>query len=186
MTAPAVTQAHADPAQALELAQGHRPDDDATDRDRTEERPVRDDRPSLLIADDDPLVRYVLRAQLEDSYRIVALAADATEAVALAEEHRPDAALIDVEMPAGGAREAVPRIAACSPHTSIVILSADESRHVVLELLRAGAMAYVRKGVSGDHISQALAGALSRPARTAMVASGGPGAPATELSAEVR
>jgi len=138
MTAPAVTQADADLPQPLEL----------------------DHRPSLLIADDDPVVRFALSAQLEDSYRVVAVAADATEAIALAEEHRPDAALVDVEMPGGGAREAVPRIAACSPHTRMVILSGDESRGVVLELLGAGAMAYLRKGVSGDHISETLAGAL--------------------------
>ena len=124
------------------------------------EQPLRDHRRSLLIADDDDVVRYRLQSELKDSFRIVAAAENATDAIALAEQHRPDVALIDVEMPGGGARAAVPAIALCSPNTRMVILSADEMPRVVLELLGAGAIAYVRKGVSGDHIAETLAQAL--------------------------
>lgn len=123
-----------------------------------------DPRPTLLIADDDSVVRSVLNAQLAGDFRIVAIATDATEAVALAGEQRPDAALIDVEMPNGGAREAVPQIAARSPDTCIVILSGDESRHVVVELLSAGAMAYIRKGVPAAQIVETLTDALKAKA----------------------
>ena len=123
--------------------------------------PLRDHRRSLLIADDDAVVRYRVQSELKDSFRIVAVAESATEAIALAEQHRPDAALIDVEMPGGGARVAVPAIAACSPNTRMVILSADEIQHVVLELLGAGAIAYVRKGMGGDRLAETLAQALS-------------------------
>ena len=124
------------------------------------QQPLRDHRRSLLIADDDEVVRYRLQSELGDSFCVVAVADNATDAIALAERHQPDAALIDVEMPGGGARVAVPGIAACSPNTRMVILSADEIHHVVLELLSAGAMAYVRKGVGGDRIAETLAQAL--------------------------
>ena len=119
-----------------------------------------DTRPSLLIADDDAFMRTALSAQLKDTFRVVAVAADASAAIALAEEHQPDAALLDVDMPHGGAQEAVPQIAARSPATSIVILSGDETRQIVLELISAGAIAYVRKGVSGSELSQTLSDAL--------------------------
>jgi DNA-binding NarL/FixJ family response regulator len=119
-----------------------------------------DVRPSLLIADDDAVVRSALSAQHEVDFHVIAVAENATEAIELAEKHRPDAALIDVEMPDGGAREAVPQIATRSPDTCMVILSGDESRDVVLELLSAGALAYVRKGVTGAEISKALSDAL--------------------------
>ena len=105
-------------------------------------------------------MRSALSAQLKDSFRVVAVAADATQAIALAQEHQPDAALLDVDMPHGGAREAVPQIAACSPGTSIVILSGDETRQIVLELISAGAIAYVRKGVTRSQLSQTLTDAL--------------------------
>ena len=123
-----------------------------------------DGRPSLLIADDDAVVRATLAAQLNSSFRVIATAENATDAIALATEHRPDAALIDVDMPAGGARAAVPQIAEHSPATCMVILSADESRPIVLELLGAGAIAYVRKGVTAAQITQTLTDALKAKA----------------------
>ena len=121
-------------------------------------------RPSLLIADDDAVVRSVLNAQLAGDFRIVGVAQTVAEAIELAGEHQPDAALIDVVMPGGGAHEAVPQIAARSSQTCIVILSGDESRDVVLELLSAGAMAYLRKGVPGAQISKTLLDALQAKA----------------------
>jgi DNA-binding NarL/FixJ family response regulator len=117
-------------------------------------------RPRLLIADDDPVVRATLSAHLEREFDIIGLATNATEAVALAELHQPDAALIDVEMPDGGARDAVPRIAVRSPATRMVILSSDESRAVVLELVSAGAVAYLRKGLTGTELCRTLHDAL--------------------------
>jgi DNA-binding NarL/FixJ family response regulator len=118
-------------------------------------------RPSLLIADDDPVMRSALTVQLGGSFNLVAVAEDAAEAVALAAEHQPDAALVDVEMPEGGARFAVPQIAERSPATCMVILSGDEARRVVLELLSAGAMAYIRKGMTGAQISRTLTDAIT-------------------------
>ena len=46
------------------------------------------------------------------------------------------------------------------PGTSIVILSGDETRQIVLELISAGAIAYVRKGVTGSQLCQTLTDAL--------------------------
>lgn len=129
-----------------------------------EDGEVGDVRPSLLIADDDAVVRATLSAQLQSTFRVVAVAENATEAIELAEEHRPDAALIDVDMPDGGARAAVPEIAARSPGTCMVILSGDETRQMVLELLTAGAIAYVRKGVTGSQLARTLTEALKAKA----------------------
>jgi len=118
-----------------------------------------DARPRLLIADDDPVARATLSSELT-AFRVVALATDATEAIELAERHRPDLALIDVEMPGGGAREAVRQIALCSPRTSMVILSVDETRSDVVDLLNAGAVAYRRKGTTAAELSLVLRDAL--------------------------
>ena len=113
-------------------------------------------RPRLLIADDDPIVRSLLSTQLAGDFEICAVASDATEASELAEQHRPDAALVDVEMPGGGGLAAVREISERSPDTCIVILSGDESQDVVVELLKAGAIAYIRKGLPGSEITRAL------------------------------
>jgi DNA-binding NarL/FixJ family response regulator len=119
-----------------------------------------DARPTLLIADDDAVVRSALSAQLDAEFNVVAVAESAGTAIELAERHLPDAALIDVDMPGGGAREAVPEIASRSPGTCMVILSGDETRQLVIELLDAGAIAYGRKGMTAAELSQTLTAAL--------------------------
>lgn len=120
-----------------------------------------DTRPTLLIADDDPVVRAVLGNRLDLEFRVIGVAQDATEAIRLADEHRPDAALIDVAMPGGGACKAVPGIASCSPNTRQVILSSDERHDMVVDLLNAGAIAYIRKGLTGSAIAETLMDALA-------------------------
>ncbi len=117
-------------------------------------------RPRLLIADDDPVVRATLTAQLAGDFEVVAVAEDAQAAIELAGEHRPDAALIDVEMPGGGGLEAVRQISTRSPDTCLIMLSADESRETVVGLISAGATAYVRKGVTGSEIAVTLTNSL--------------------------
>jgi DNA-binding NarL/FixJ family response regulator len=113
-------------------------------------------RPRLLIADDDAVVRSALAQQLAGHFELVATARDAAEAVELAAETRPDLAIVDVEMPAGGGPHAARGIADCSPSTAIVALSIDESRDVVLEMLGAGAVTYVRKGIRSPDLIDTL------------------------------
>lgn len=117
-------------------------------------------RPTLLIADDDPVVCSMLSMALEQRFEIVAAVDDGERAVAKAAETRPDAAVIDVEMPAGGGSRAVRGIAAGSPETAIVVLSGDESDAVVRELVQAGAMAYVRKGIPPFELVNTLESAI--------------------------
>lgn len=74
----------------------------------------------------------------------------------LARECQPDAALVDVEMPAGGGLRAVRGIHDVAPDTAIVVLSVDESDALVRELIQAGATAYLRKGVAPQLLSDAL------------------------------
>jgi len=116
--------------------------------------------PRVLIADDDPDVRAVLSARLAGRFDVVATAADTDEAIALATEVRPDIAIVDVQMPGGGGVRATKEICEATPDTAIVALSADESERVVLDMLRAGAVAYVRKGVDADELASLLEEAL--------------------------
>jgi len=55
----------------------------------------------ILLADDQPLIRSGIRALLEaeDDIEVVGEAADGRQAVAMAVEHRPDIALVDIQMP---------------------------------------------------------------------------------------
>ncbi|HEY2435693.1 MAG TPA: response regulator transcription factor [Solirubrobacteraceae bacterium] len=112
--------------------------------------------PTLLIADDDPVVCSMLSMALEQRFEIVAAVEDGERAVASAAATRPDAAVIDVEMPEGGGSRAVRGIAQASPGTAIVVLSADESDAGVRDLIAAGAVAYVRKGIPSHELVHTL------------------------------
>jgi DNA-binding NarL/FixJ family response regulator len=114
-------------------------------------RPLR-----VLIADDDGFVRKALAATLGAEFEIVATAADAREAVALAEEHEPDAAIVDVNMPGGGGLQATRGILGCSPGTAVIVLSGDESDRTVREVINAGATTYVRKGTPRAELARAV------------------------------
>jgi EAL domain-containing protein (putative c-di-GMP-specific phosphodiesterase class I)/FixJ family two-component response regulator len=126
----------------------------------------------VLLADDEPALRGALADVLgqEENLTLVGSAADADEAIALAARELPDVALVDVKMPAGGGPRAAREIQRLSPTTRVIALSAFEDRPTVLEMLRAGAVGYLVKGMAADEI----VGSIER------VADGG-----TSLSAEV-
>ena len=121
----------------------------------------------VLIADDEPALRGALADLLEHEDDVVLIGAvgDADEAIALAGDERPDVALVDVSMPAGGGARAAREIARCSPDTRVIALSAFEDRPTVLEMLRAGAVGYLVKGTAGeeivDSIQKVMAGGAS-------------------------
>jgi DNA-binding NarL/FixJ family response regulator len=112
--------------------------------------------PTLLIADDDPVVRSMLSLTLDRHFDIVGAACDSDEAIALAHECRPDVALVDVQMPGGGGLSAIRGIAGVSPDTVAVVLSADEFDPLVRQLMIAGAMTYVRKGIAPRELAEVL------------------------------
>lgn len=111
----------------------------------------------ILIADDDPEVRSVLIDVIErsDSLELVGVAEDAQQAIELAGRQRPDAALLDVKMPGGGARAAREIRASC-PRTAIIALSAHEDARSVQEMLAAGAYNYLVKGTSPQALVEAI------------------------------
>jgi YesN/AraC family two-component response regulator len=68
----------------------------------------------VLLVDDQALIRSGIRSLLEaeDDIEVVAEAADGRQAVALARQHRPDIALVDVQMPVMDGIEATRQIVA--------------------------------------------------------------------------
>jgi DNA-binding NarL/FixJ family response regulator len=123
------------------------------------------DRPRLMIADDNPMIRSTLGMSLSNGFEVVGVAADSEEAIELARATQPDAAVVDVEMPKGGGLRAVRGILEVAPDTAIVMLSVDESDGVVRELMQAGAIAYLRKGVAPQVLAESLAESIEAHAR---------------------
>jgi len=128
----------------------------------------------VLVADDEPVFRRALADLVErhDAFQLVGQAADAAEAIRLACRERPDVALIDVKMPAGGGARAAREIRRCSPATRVLALSAYGDRQSVLQMLGAGATGYLVKGASVEEIvATVLRGANGEGALSGQIAS---------------
>ena len=117
-----------------------------------------DTRVRVLLAEDDASVREALAALIatEKAFELVAQAGDAGEAVALALRHRPDVALLDVRMPGGGGPRATRSIRQACPRTRVLALSAYGERESVLEMIRAGAVGFLVKGLPSEELITAI------------------------------
>ena len=115
----------------------------------------------VVLADDHPFVRAGVRASLEAAaFAVVAEAADASGAVAAVAEHRPDLALLDVNMPGSGIA-AARTIAEQHPATAIVMLTVSRDDDDLFRALRAGASGYLLKDTDPDRLPNALLGVLN-------------------------
>src|SRR5688572_24078800 len=83
---------------------------------------------------------------LADGLQLVAEAADGVQAVTAARLHRPDAILLDLDMPVMGGMEALPLLVEILPEASIVIYTSLDCPDARARAQRLGARAYVVKG----------------------------------------
>ena len=107
---------------------------------------------TVIIADDDPAFLEALGDLVASmpELELVGVATDAEEAIELASDLHPAAAVIDVRMPRGGGPHAARGILECSPETMVIAHSAYDDRGIVLDMLRAGASGYLVKGAPAD------------------------------------
>ncbi|WP_274383642.1 response regulator [Saccharothrix deserti] len=119
---------------------------------------------SVVISDDDPMVRDALRDVLdaEPDLEVVAVARDADEAIELAERHAPAVVVLDIRMPGGGGGRAAREIRLRSPNTGILALSAFSDREAFGEIQAAGVTEHIVKGASNSDIIAAVR-RLGRP-----------------------
>ena len=110
-----------------------------------------DEKIRILLADDHALVREGIRRVLEEDpdFEVVAEAADGEEAVALAREHRPDVAVVDISMPNASGFEVTARLQAEVTSTHVLILSMHDDVEYVMRAVRAGARGYLLKDEAG-------------------------------------
>jgi NarL family two-component system response regulator LiaR len=112
----------------------------------------------VVIADDHSLVRQGVARYLDscEDLGVVGEAATGTEIVRLVEEVDPDVALLDIRMPEMDGLEAARAIRDATPETRVVILTAYDDRHFVVEAVRAGARGYVLKTRDAETLVQTI------------------------------
>src|SRR6478752_6836028 len=118
--------------------------------------------PSCLLADDHPALTVAIAAFLgENGFEVIGPVADGRRAVTLAEETKPELAVIDYRMPRLAGTELIKALHEVSPETRIAVYTADADEALAHSVLQAGAVAIVLKEAPLGDLVRALEAALA-------------------------
>ncbi|MGH9277834.1 MAG: response regulator [Acidimicrobiales bacterium] len=107
----------------------------------------------VVLADDHPIWRDGVRADLTDGFTVVAEASNADEAIAAIRKHQPDLVVCDLHMPGGGGIKVA---RTCGEETRVVMLTVSEQERDLLDAVAAGAAGYLVKSTSGPELRTSL------------------------------
>jgi DNA-binding NarL/FixJ family response regulator len=112
---------------------------------------------TCVVADDHPSVLESVSRYLDaQGYRIVGLARNGEEAIALVEAQRPALAVLDVRMPRGGGAAVIRQVSRTTPQCACVAYSGYADGATLTEALDAGARGFVLKEAPLDTLVRAL------------------------------
>jgi DNA-binding NarL/FixJ family response regulator len=113
---------------------------------------------TVVVADDQPMVRAGLRSLLEgeDGVVVVAEAVDGEQALRAVRRHRPDVVLMDIRMPNLDGLEATRRLVAESSPTRVLVLTTFDLDEYVFDALRAGASGFLLKNATAEELIAAV------------------------------
>ena len=116
---------------------------------------------TLLIVDDEDGARQSLRVIFKDDYHIL-MAADGAAAVKLAQEHRIDAAVLDIRMAGMSGIEVLERLKFVNPDIEVVMMTAFETTDTMRQALRLRACDYINKPFDVSTMRAAVENAMHR------------------------
>lgn len=113
---------------------------------------------NVLVVDDHPLFRQGVVHSLGSAadLTVVGEASCGEEALKLARELLPDVVLLDISMPGWGGLVTAEKISTACPSSAIVMLTVSEDKDKLLAAFKAGARAYVLKGVSAQELADVI------------------------------
>lgn len=117
----------------------------------------------VLIADDHPIVRSGIRAELtrHSDFQIVGEAITADEVIQLVGQAATDIIILDISMPGIKAAEVIKRIGKSHPDTKILVLTAHGDKGTIMSMLKAGAHGYVLKDEDPEVVPDAIRTVMS-------------------------
>jgi DNA-binding NarL/FixJ family response regulator len=115
--------------------------------------------PRVLLVDDDPDYRLLVRIALEADarYEVVGEARDGREAVSTAARQRPDVILLDCSMPGTDAFDCLPDLRRTSPASRVVLISGHSAAELEIASAAVGALGYIGKDVPPSRLPTELA-----------------------------
>ncbi|MDE1167946.1 MAG: response regulator transcription factor [Pseudomonas sp.] len=115
-----------------------------------------------MIVDDHPFIRASVKVVLEqDRFQVVAQTDNGVEAIALASEHVPDLAVVDISMPMLDGLEVIARIKALGLDTRVLVLTSLPADFYSLRCMKAGAAGFVCKADDLNELRKAVSAVMS-------------------------
>jgi NarL family two-component system response regulator LiaR len=112
----------------------------------------------VVVVDDHDMVRRGLATYLrvQTDMCLVGEAASGEEALEVCEKHQPDVVLMDLVMPKMSGPEATRRLRAQQKNIQVIALTSFQDKDLAQEMLRAGAIGYLLKNITGDELADAI------------------------------
>lgn len=114
----------------------------------------------ILIADDEPSVRYSFKKLLKEDHHDVLEAANGVDALRMVTKGLPDLVVMDIEMPGMTGLEAIRRIKEVNPGLPVIIMTAYGTTERVIEAMKLGAYDYLEKPFDIDRMQTIIREAL--------------------------
>ncbi len=118
----------------------------------------------ILVADDEPSIRWLLDRLLRQAGHSVTVAEDGTTALTRAAAEPFDLAFLDVRMPGLDGLEVLSRLRASAPDTAVIVMTAHGSVRAAVEATQRGAYDYLTKPFDNDEVRLLVDRALSAKA----------------------
>ncbi len=113
-------------------------------------------RARIMVADDDPKIRWVLRQGLEDETFTVLEAEDGSNAIEVFQQERPELILMDVKMPGMDGLAAMERIKALDDDVPVIVLSAYPDAKIIVQAMKNGAVDFLIKPFDIDMVKMVI------------------------------
>jgi DNA-binding NarL/FixJ family response regulator len=112
----------------------------------------------ILLADDHEIVRKGLRSLLEkhEGWEVCGEASDGREALAMAQQLRPDVIIVDIGMPHLNGLDTTRQLLQLDPHFKVIVLTITDSDQVIREALNAGARGFILKSDAARDLVSAV------------------------------
>jgi two-component system NarL family response regulator len=112
----------------------------------------------VLVVEDHHVVRQGLVALLKvvDGLEVVGEAADGVEAIVQFRKHHPDVTLMDLRLPRMGGVDVIQRLRTETPQARFIVLTTYDGDEDIYRALKAGARAYLLKGMTTDELVAAI------------------------------
>ena len=119
----------------------------------------------ILLADSSTFTRILLANALETlGFEVVAIAKDGREALDKFAQHSPDITLIDLQLEGIDGIDVIRALTKDNPSAAVALLMPEnmDDPDVIVEAVRAGAKAYIKKPTSGEEVKRRLTNLLRR------------------------